>query len=103
MPLSAHAISFCHVKLTMDRSQTTSAALVAKKTGTESCEVESLLASACADPRKLALTIVKERQKSTLKYDAVCSKLNDEMHNRTRAELALRDIKIAKSLEDQNL
>jgi len=72
---------------------------LAHRIGTESREIESLLASACADPRKLAVTLVRQREKSKLKYDAICSKLNDEMHSRTRAELALRDIKIATSLK----
>ena len=72
---------------------------LAHRIGTESREIESLLASACADPRKLAVTLVRQRENSKLKYDAICMKLNDEIHSRTRAELALRDIKIAKTLE----
>ena len=71
---------------------------LAKRIGTETREIESLLAAACADPRKLAETIVRDRNKNKVRLQKIASKLNDEIHLRTRSELALRDFKISHNI-----
>jgi hypothetical protein len=67
---------------------------LAKRIGTEEREISSLVQVACADPRQLAVTIVKERNKNRKRVQQLALKLNDQMHLRTRAELALRDIRL---------
>ena len=75
---------------------------LAKRIGTESRDVESLLASSNSSPRKLALVILKERESSRKRIQNLQDQLQDQLNLRARSELELRDVKL-NQVEKQRL
>lgn len=75
---------------------------LAKRIGTESRDVESLLASSNSSPRKLALVVLKERESSRKRIQNLQDQLQEQLNLRARSELELRDVKL-NQVEKQRL
>ena len=75
---------------------------LAKRIGTESRDIETLLASSNSNPRKLALVILKERESSRKRLQNFQDQLHEQLNLRARSELELRDVKF-NQVKKQNL
>ena len=75
---------------------------LAKRIGTESRDIETLLASSNANPRKLALVILNERESSRKRIQNLQDQLQEQLNLRARSELELRDVKF-NQVKKQNL